>query len=323
MAQRAAANIVMGGVDELFGITADTPAEPAMPPGAEMVVNLPLADLYMFKDHPFSVVDDKEMFDLSDTIKANGVLMPAIVRPHPTNEGGYEIVAGHRRKRGSELAGLDAMPCIIREMDDDTATIYMVDSNNQRENVKPSEKAKALKMKMDAMKRKAGRPSKENGVQVEPHLIGKKTKEIVAEQAGESVAQVQRLMRLNELEPELLSKVDTDELKLTPAVELSFLAPAEQKHVAEMMDVEGRTPSLSQAQQLKKLSQENRLDKDTIEAVFVQPRPQEQRRVVLQGERLDKYFPPSMTPVQIEEKIYKALEEQKKRETKEKNRAER
>ena len=309
LAKRPEIRLSNPDVDSLFMPT--TP-QPAASDGLERVINLPLDDLFSFKDHPFSVVDDKEMYDLSDTIEANGVLVPAIVRPRP--EGGYEIVAGHRRKRASELAGNTAMPCIVREMDDDTATIYMVDSNNQRENVKPSEKARALKMKMDAMRRKNGRPSKEKGVQVEPLFAGRKTKEIVAEQAGESVAQVQRLMRLNELAPELLEKVDKSELAFTPAVELSFLEPAEQRHVAEIMEVEGRTPSLSQAQQLKRLSQNKKLDKVTIENIFIQPRPQEARKIILQGERLDKYFPLSMTPTQIEERIYKALDEQRKRE---------
>ena len=307
MATRPAAGITLTGVDELFGIGPGVEVDP----GSEKGVDVPVSDLYAFKDHPYSVVDDKEMQNLAESVKTYGVLTPAIVRPRP--EGGYEMVSGHRRKRGCELAGVETMPAIVREMDNDTAVILMVDSNYQRENVKPSEKAKAYKMKLDALTRQ-GERSDLTSTQVGQKLETNKTSvEIVAEEAGESSSQVQRIIRLNKLQPELLEKVDANVLKFTPAVEISYLAPDEQKHVAEMMEIEGRTPNLAQAMELKRLSQENKLDKDKIENIFVQPRPQEARRVVLQGERLDKYFPASMTPVQIEEKVYKALDEQKKR----------
>lgn len=302
MAQRPAANIALSSVDELFGGSA-----PEMETGRENIINLPLSDLHHFKDHPFSVEDDKEMQDMAASIKEYGVLTPAIVRPLP--EGGYELVSGHRRKRGSELAGMGTLPCIVREMDDNTAVILMVDSNFQRENVKPSEKAKALQMKMDALRRKSGRQSKEKGVQVEPLFEGRKTREIVAEQAGESVAQVQRLLRLNELAPELLEKVDKSELALTPAVELSYLPPEEQKQVAEIIEVEGRTPSLSQAQQIKRLSQEKKLDDETLGGIFIQPKPQERRTLTLKGDRLEKFYTDKYTPAQFEDIVFKALAE--------------
>lgn len=306
MAQRPGANISLSSIDDLFGGPAQEPES-----GRENIVDLALSELHHFKDHPFSVVDDKEMQDMAGSIKEYGVLTPAIVRPRP--EGGYEIVSGHRRKRGSELAGKETMPCIVREMDDNTAIILMVDSNFQRENVKPSEKAKALQMKMDALKRKIGRPSKEKGVQVEPFLEGRKTREIVAEQAGESVGQVQRLLRLNELEPELLDKVDKSELALTPAVELSYLPPEEQKQVAEIIEVEGRTPSLSQAQQIKKLSQEKKLDEETLGGIFIQQKPQERRSLTLKGERLERFYTDKYTPAQFEDIVFKALDKYFKR----------
>lgn len=302
MAQRPGMNIALSSVDELFGGLMHE-----VETGRENIVDLPLSELHHFKDHPFSVVDDKEMQDMAGSIKEYGVLTPAIVRPRP--EGGYELVSGHRRKRGSELAGMNTLPCIVREMDDNTAIILMVDSNFQRENVKPSEKAKALQMKMDALKRKGGRPSKENGGQLDPHLFGRKTKEIVAEQAGESVKQVQRYIRLNSLEPELLEKVDKSELALTPAVELSYLPPEEQKQVAELIEVEGRTPSLSQAQQIKKLSQEKKLDDETLGDIFIQQKPQERRTLTLKGDRLEKFYTDKYTPAQFEDIVFKALAE--------------
>lgn len=302
MAQRPGMNLSLSSVDELFG-----GAMPEADTGRENIVSLPISELHHFKDHPFSVVDDKEMQDMAGSIKEYGVLTPAIVRPRP--EGGYELVSGHRRKRGSELAGIETLPCIVREMDDNTAIILMVDSNFQRENVKPSEKAKALQMKMTALRRKNGRPSKENSVQVERSLSGKETRQIVAEQAGESVGQVQRLLRLNELAPELLEKVDKSELALTPAVELSYLPPEEQKQVAELIDVEGRTPSLSQAQQIKKLSQEKKLDDETLGGIFIQQKPQERRTLTLKGERLEKFYTDKYTPAQFEDIVFKALTE--------------
>lgn len=306
MAQRPGASIAMPSVDDLFG-----GAAPEVENGRENIINLSLAELYHFKDHPFSVVDDKEMQDMAGSIKEYGVLTPAIVRPRP--DGGYELVSGHRRKRGSELAGKETMPCIVRDMDDNTAIILMVDSNFQRENVKPSEKAKALQMKMDALRKKSGRPSKRNSVQVERNLSGTDTRKIVAEQAGESVGQVQRLLRLNELAPELLEKVDKNELALTPAVELSYLPPEEQKQVAEIIEVEGRTPSLAQAQQIKKLSQENKLDEEVLGDIFIQPKPQERRSLTLKGERLEKFYTDKYTPAQFEDIVFKALDEYFKR----------
>lgn len=302
MAQRPGMNIALSSIDELFGGSA-----PEVETGRENIISLPLSDLHNFKDHPFSVVDDKEMQDMAGSIKEYGVLTPAIVRPRP--EGGYELVSGHRRKRGSELAGMDNMPCIVREMDDNTAVILMVDSNFQRENVKPSEKAKAYKMKLDALKRQ-GKRTDLTSTQLEHKLENNRTSvEIVAEQAGESRAQVQRLIRLNELEPELLEKVDKSELALTPAVELSYLPPEEQKQVAELIEMEGRTPSLSQAQQIKRLSQEKKLDDETLGDIFIQQKPQERRILTLKGERLEKFYSEKYTPAQFEDIVFKALAE--------------
>ncbi len=301
MAQRPGLNVALSSVDELFGGSA-----PEVETGRENIVNLPLSELHHFKDHPFSVVDDKEMQDMAGSIKEYGVLTPAIVRPRP--EGGYELVSGHRRKRGSELAGIDTLPCIVRDMDDNTAVILMVDSNFQRENVKPSEKAKALKMKLEAIKKQGAR-SDLTSVQVEQKLPPKVSREIIAEQAGESVGTVQRLLRLNELAPELLEKVDKSELALTPAVELSYLPPEEQKQVAELIEVEGRTPSLSQAQQIKKLSQEKKLDDETLGDIFIQQKPQERRTLTLKGDRLEKHYTDKYTPAQFEDIVFKALDE--------------
>lgn len=306
MAQRPAQSISLSSIDDLFGGSA-----PEISAGRENVKEIQLTELHHFKDHPFSVVDDKEMQEMAGSIREYGVLTPAIVRPRP--EGGYEVVSGHRRKRGSELAGKDSLPCIVREMDDNTAVILMVDSNFQRENMKPSEKAKALQMKVDALRRKNGRPNKEKGVQVEPLFEGRKTRDIVAEQAGESVGQVQRLLRLNELTPELLEKVDKNELALTPAVELSYLPPEEQRQVAELIEVEGRTPSLSQAQQIKRLSQENMLDEEALGEIFIQQKPQERRSLTLKGERLERFYIEKYTPAQFEDIVFKALDEYFKR----------
>ena len=220
---------------------------------SERIQEIPLSELHPFKNHPFRVVDDEAMQRTVESVAQFGVLAPALARPRP--EGGYELVAGHRRMRASELAGLETMPVIVRQMDDDTATIAMVDSNLQRETLLPSERAFAYKMKMDAMARRAGRPSKENSGQVGRDFQGKESREIIAEQTGESARQVQRFINLTNLIPELLDMVDRKEIAFNPAVELSFLKKEEQQGFLEAMDYGQSTPSLSQAQRIKKLSQ--------------------------------------------------------------------
>lgn len=274
--------------------------------GREKITHIPLEEAHRFADHPYRVLDDEAMQEMAESIKERGVLVPAIVRPR--SEGGYEIVAGHRRKRACELAGMKTLPAIVREMDNDTAVIIMVDSNLQREDILPSEKAKAFKMKMEAMKRKAGRPSKENLGQLGPNFSNIPTKDIVANESGESVKQVQRYIRLNELAPELLEMVDSKEMAFTPAVELSFLQPEEQAQLADLLKCEERTPSLSQAQRLKQLSQQGELDEDKMLEVISETKPQQKVQVVLKEDRLAKYFPKSFTPRQMEEVIIKLLE---------------
>lgn len=235
----------------------------------ERVMMLPVSELHDFPGHPFQVRDDEEMEKLAESITQHGVLMPGLVRPRAA--GGYEIVAGHRRKFASMKAGIREMPVIVRDMDDDTAVILMVDSNVQRENVLPSEKARAYKMKLDAIKRRAGRPSKENSRQ----LVGNfESAEIVGQSAGDSGRQVQRYIRLNELIPELLEMVDGNEIKFNPAYELAFLRPEEQAVLYDILQAEEVTPSLSQAQRLKRASQEGRLSEQDIAVIMREEKAQ-------------------------------------------------
>ena len=303
----SAKNVKLASVDDLFS-TEESRADDSR----EKVVDIPLAELHPFKNHPFKVKDDEAMADTTESIKKYGVLVPGIARPDP--DGGYELVAGHRRHHGSELAGKDTMPVIVRELDDDAATIIMVDSNIQRENILPSERAFAYKLKLDAMKRQVGRPSKENGSQVGNHLSGRKSSDIMAEQMGESKNQIFRYIRLTELIPELLDMVDAKKIAINPAVELSYLKPDEQTMLLEAMDSEQATPSLSQAQRLKKFSQEGKLSLDVMTAIMSEEKKGELDKVTLTGDKLKKYFPKSYTPQQMEQTILKLLEQwQKKR----------
>ena len=272
----------------------------------EKVVRIPLTELHPFPNHPFHVRDDEAMQNTVDSIKEYGVLTPGIVRPR--EDGGYEIVAGHRRKHGSELAGLSDMPCIVREMDDDTATILMVDSNIQREDILPSERAQAYKMKAEALNRKMGRPAKENEGQVVPTFRGKKTSEIIGEQVGENYKQVERYMRLTELQPELQQMVDDKKIAMTPAVELSYLKPEEQQMLLTAIDSEQATPSLSQAQRMKKLSQAGKLNDDTMLDIMMEQKKPEKCDLTFSGDVLRKYFPRSYTPQRMQETIIKLLE---------------
>jgi len=270
----------------------------------ERVMMLPVSELHDFPGHPFQVRDDEEMEKLVESITQHGVLMPGLVRPHAA--GGYEIVAGHRRKFASMKAGIREMPVIVRDMDDDTAVILMVDSNVQRENVLPSEKARAYKMKLDAIKRRAGRPSKENSRQ----LVGNfESAEIVGQSAGDSGRQVQRYIRLNELIPELLEMVDGNEIKFNPAYELAFLRPEEQAVLYDILQAEEVTPSLSQAQRLKRASQEGRLSEQDIAAIMREEKAQtrDTGKVTLPAKEIEQFFPKSYTPAQKKKVIVKLL----------------
>ena len=282
-------------------------------PQQEVIVHVPLSRLHDFPNHPFKVRDDEAMQETAESIRQYGVLVPAIVRPR--EDGGYEIIAGHRRRHGSELAGLSAMPCIVRQMDDDTATILMVDSNIQRENILPSERAQAYKMKLEAIRRKAGRPAKEaenlpeeNCDQVGHNFDGKRSVEIVADEAGESKSQVQRYIRLTELSPELQQMVDEKKIGMTPAVEISYLKPEEQQLLLTAIDSEQATPSLSQAQRMKKLSRDGKLNDDTMLDIMMEQKKPEGYNVVLSADKLRKYFPRSYTPQRMEETILKLLD---------------
>lgn len=279
---------------------------------SERVQEIPLSELHPFKNHPFRVVDDEAMQRTVESVAQFGVLAPALARPRP--EGGYELVAGHRRMRASELAGLETMPVIVRQMDDDTATIAMVDSNLQRETLLPSERAFAYKMKMDAMARRAGRPSKENSGQVGRDFQGKESREIIAEQTGESARQVQRFINLTNLIPELLDMVDRKEIAFNPAVELSFLKKEEQQGFLEAMDYGQSTPSLSQAQRIKKLSQAGICTQEAMNTIMNEEKKSELDTVTLKNDVLRKYFPRSYTPKQMQDTIIRLLEQwQKKR----------
>ena len=273
----------------------------------ERVMMLPVSELHDFPGHPFQVRDDEEMEKLAESITQHGVLMPGLVRPRAA--GGYEIVAGHRRKFASMKAGIREMPVIVRDMDDDTAVILMVDSNVQRENVLPSEKARAYKMKLDAIKRKAGRPSKENSGQLDQNFFNPYSVEKIAQDAGESTKQVQRYIRLNELIPELLEMVDGNEIKFNPAYELAFLRPEEQAVLYDILQAEEVTPSLSQAQRLKRVSQEGRLSDQDIAAIMRQEKAQtrDTGKVTLPAKEIEQFFPKSYTPEQKKKVIVKLL----------------
>ena len=269
----------------------------------EKIQILPLTKLHPFRNHPFQVRDDDEMDKMVDSIKEYGVMTPAIVRPR--KDGGYEIVAGHRRCHASQRAGVETMPCIVRDMDDDTAIILMVDSNCQREHILPSEKAKAYEMKLEAIRRKAGRPSKENSRQ----LVGNfETADVVGKESGESGRQVQRFIRLTSLIPELLDMVDEKKIAFNPAVELSYLDESQQRDFLEAMEDTQNAPSLSQAQHLKKLAHQGEFSYEKAFDVMGQEKKSEKDTVTIKNETLRKYFPRSYTPKQMEEKIIQLLD---------------
>lgn len=277
----------------------------------EQVQEIPIAELFPFKDHPFRVVDDEAMQRTVESISQFGVLAPAIARPRP--EGGYEIISGHRRLHASQLLGLETMPVLVRQMDDDTAIITMVDSNLQRETMLPSERARAYKMKMDAMKRQGYRSDLTSG-QVGRKLDRQETREIIAEQTGESARQVQRYVNLTNLIPELMEMVDNKKIAFNPAVELSFLSAEEQTNLLDAMEYGQATPSLFQAQRLKKLSQAGGCDRMTMYAMMSEEKKSGLNKVTIDGDELKKFFPKSYTPKQMHDIIIKLLTQwQKKR----------
>ena len=257
------------------------------------VVEIPLAQLHPFKNHPFKVKDDEAMADTAESIRQYGVLVPAIARPDPN--GGYELIAGHRRHHASEIAGMETMPVIVRDLDDDAATIIMVDSNLQRENILPSERAFAYKMKLEAMKHQGAR-SNLTCSQVGNKSAGKKSSELLAEQVGQSKNQIFRYIRLTELIPPLLDMVDEKKIALNPAYELSFLTPEEQAQLVETMDYEQATPSLSQAQRMKKFSQEGKLTEDVMLAIMSEEKKSDLDKVTFTSDTLRKYFPKAIRP---------------------------
>ena len=300
----SARKVELASVDDLFS-TEESRADDQR----ERVMEIPLSELRPFKDHPFKVKDDEAMMETAESIQKYGVLVPAIARPRP--EGGYELVAGHRRRRASELAEKETMPVIVRDLDDDAATIIMVDSNLQRESLLPSERAFAYKMKLDAIKRQGARTDL-TSVQVEQKLSAR---DRVAKEAGEkSGIQVMRYIRLTELIPTLLDMVDERKIALNPAYELSFLKPEEQEQLLDAMDSEQATPSLSQAQRLKKFSQEGKLSPNVMLAIMSEEKKEAWDKVTLDSATLRKYFPKSYTPQRMQETIIKLLEAwQKKR----------
>ena len=300
-------NISLSSYDDIF--QTDQSREEAQ---QERVQEIPLSELHPFKGHPFKVLDDDAMQKTVESIAQFGVMTPAIARPRP--EGGYELIAGHRRHHASELAGKETMPVIVREMDDDAATILMVDSNLQRETILPSERAFAYKMKLEAMNHQGERVDLTCS-QLGNKSAGKKSSELLAEQVGQSKNQIFRYIRLTELIPELLDMVDEKKIAFNPAVDLSYLKKEEQKDFLEAMDYAQATPSLSQAQRLKKFSQEGKCSLDAMCAIMSEEKKSELDKVTIKNDVLRKYFPKSYTPKQMEDTIIKLLEQwQKKRE---------
>ena len=299
----SAKKVELASADDLFS-TEESRADAQR----ERVLEIPLSELHPFKNHPFKVKDDESMMETADSIRQYGVLVPAIARPDP--EGGYELVAGHRRHRASELAEKETMPVIVRDLDDDAATIIMVDSNLQRESLLPSERAFAYKMKLEAVKHQGARTDL-TSAQVGPKLTAA---EKIAENSPDSKSQIKRYIRLTELIPKLLDMVDEKKIAFNPAYELSFLKKEEQVQLLDAMDSEQATPSLSQAQRLKKFSQEGHLSIDVMRAIMGEEKKSDLDKVTFTSDTLRKYFPKSYTPARMQETIIKLLEQwQKKR----------
>ena len=292
-------NLALKGLDDLFSTEENRQEDQR-----EQVQQVPIDALHPFTNHPFKVLDDEAMTRTVESIAQYGVLAPLIARPRPDGDG-YEIISGHRRQYAAKLAGLDTLPVIVRQMSDDAAVILMVDSNLQREHILPSERALAYKMKLDAMRRTSGRPSKENSRQ----LVGNfETADVVGKESGESGRQVQRFIRLTNLIPELLDMVDEKKISFNPAVELSYLDESQQRDFLEAMEDTQNAPSLSQAQQLKKMAQQGEFSYEKAFDVMGQEKKSEKDTVTIKNETLRKYFPRSYTPKQMEEKIIQLLD---------------
>ena len=292
-------NVALKGLDDLFSTEENRQEEQR-----EQVQQIPVDALHPFTNHPFKVLDDEAMTRTVESIAQYGVLAPLIARPRPDGDG-YEIISGHRRQYAAKLAGLDTLPVIVRQMSDDAAVILMVDSNLQREHILPSERALAYKMKLDAMRRTSGRPSKENVSQIGTQ---KRSDQIMAEELGESRNQIQRFIRLTNLVPELLDMVDEKKIAFNPAVELSYLDESQQRDFLEAMEDTQNAPSLSQAQQLKKMAQQGEFSYEKAFDVMGQEKKSEKDTVTIKNETLRKYFPRNYTPKQMEEKIIQLLD---------------
>ena len=294
-------NVSLKGADDIFSTE-----ESRQEQQREQVQQIPIGELFPFKNHPFKVLDDESMQRTVESVEQYGVLSPLIARPRP--EGGYEIISGHRRQHAAQLAGLDALPVIVRQMDDDAAVLLMVDSNLQRENILPSERAFAYKMKLEALKNQGARSDLTCG-QFGHKLIGAKARDIVADESGDNARNVQRFIRLTSLIPELLDMVDEKKIAFNPAVELSYLDESQQRDFLEAMNDTQNAPSLSQAQRLKKLAQEGHFSYDVAFAVMGEEKKDEMDKVVIKNDTPRKYFPRSYTPKQMEDTIIKLLEQ--------------
>ena len=298
---KSSLSVSLKGADDIFSTE-----ESRQEQQREQVQQIPIGELFPFKDHPFKVLDDESMQRTVESVEQYGVLSPLIARPRP--EGGYEIISGHRRQHAAQLAGLDALPVIVRNMDDDAAVLLMVDSNLQRENILPSERAFAYKMKLEALKNQGARSDLTCG-QIGHKLNGAKARDIVADESGDNARNVQRFIRLTNLVPELLDMVDEKKIAFNPAVELSYLDEAQQRDFLEAMNDTQNAPSLSQAQRLKKLAQEGHFSYDVAFAVMGEEKKDELDKVVIKNDTLRKYFPRSYTPKQMEDTIIKLLEQ--------------
>ena len=294
-------NVSLKGADDIFSTE-----ESRQEQQREQVQQIPIDELYPFKNHPFKVLDDESMQRTVESVEQYGVLSPLIARPRP--EGGYEIISGHRRQHAAQLAGLETLPVIVRNMDDDAAVLLMVDSNLQRENILPSERAFAYKMKLEALKNQGAR-SDLTCVQIGHKLNGAKARDIVADESGDNARNVQRFIRLTSLIPELLDMVDEKKIAFNPAVELSYLDTNQQRDFLEAMNDTQNAPSLSQAQRLKKLAQEGHFSYDVAFAVMGEEKKDELDKVVIKNDTLRKYFPRSYTPKQMEDTIIKLLDQ--------------
>ena len=294
-------NVSLKGADDIFSTE-----ESRQEQQREQVQQIPIGELFPFKNHPFKVLDDESMQRTVESVEQYGVLSPLIARPHP--EGGYEIISGHRRQHAAQLAGLETLPVIVRNMDDDAAVLLMVDSNLQRENILPSERAFAYKMKLEALKNQGARSDLTCG-QIGHKSNGAKARDIVADESGDNARNVQRFIRLTNLVPELLDMVDEKKIAFNPAVELSYLDESQQRDFLEAMNDTQNAPSLSQAQRLKKLAQEGHFSYDVAFAVMGEEKKDELDKVVIKNDTLRKYFPRSYTPKQMEDTIIKLLEQ--------------